>query len=310
MGTDVMIASMAVLMGAMGAGEAGGFASKTQDAAEASKRVFALIDHVPRIDPQADSGVTDFGEGCNIEFRNVKFVYPSRPKAVVLSKFQDSFRNGESVGLMGSTGCGKSTIIQMLGRFYDPVSGSVEINGHDLRTFDVATWRHSISAVLQEPSLFSGSVFDNIAYGVIDATKEEVERVARLASIHDEILGMEKGYDTDVGYKGRALSGGQKQRVALARGLLRKSRLLLLDEATSALDNATEANVMNGLAEYCEDHKTTIVSVAHRLTTIQNSDKIVLLDGGVVLERGSHKELMALDGHYAKRWEQYQAGMK
>jgi len=308
--TDVMIASMAVLMGAMGAGEAGGFASKTQDAAEASKRVFALIDHVPAIDPARDDGTSDFGDGCTIDFRNVKFVYPSRPKAVVLSHFEDQFKDGSSVGLMGSTGCGKSTIIQMLGRFYDPVAGSVEINGRDLRSFDVKTWRHSISAVLQEPSLFSGSVYDNICYGVPNATKEDVERVARLASIHDEILKMEKGYETDVGYKGRALSGGQKQRVAIARGLLRKPRLLLLDEATSALDNATEANVMSGLAEYCSEHKTTIVSVAHRLTTIQGSDKIVLLDAGVVLERGSHKELMELDGHYARRWEQYQAGMK
>jgi ATP-binding cassette subfamily B (MDR/TAP) protein 1 len=307
---EVMVASTAVLMGAFGAGEAGGFAGKSADAAEAAKRVFALIDHVPAIDPLSDEGTTDFGEGCTIAFRGVKFAYPSRPAATVLSNFEDRFADGASVGLMGSTGCGKSTIIQMLGRFYDPAAGAVEINGRDLRSFDVAAWRHSVSAVLQEPSLFSGSVYDNIAYGVPEATKAEVERVARLASIHDEILRMEKGYASDVGYKGRALSGGQKQRVAIARGLLRKPRLLLLDEATSALDNATEATVMAGLSEYCREHKTTVVSVAHRLTTIQGSDKIVLLDAGVVLERGSHTELMDLGGHYARRWEQYRAGME
>jgi ABC-type multidrug transport system fused ATPase/permease subunit len=123
--------------------------------------------------------------------------------------------------------------------------------------------------------------------------------------VHDEIAALEHGYATDVGYMGSALSGGQKQRVAIARGLLRKPRLLLLDEATSALDNATEARVMTGLAAYCADHRISVVSVAHRLTTIRNSDAILVLDGGVVLERGSHDELMSLGGHYAHRWKQY-----
>jgi len=305
---DVLIASMAVLMGAMGAGEAGGFAAKSQDAVRAAKRVFALIDHVPGIDPEKE-GEKEFGTGANIEFQGVKFVYPARPKAVVLRNFSDKIKHGQSVGLMGSTGCGKSTIIQLLGRFYDPAAGSVSINGVDLRTIDIKTWRSELSACLQEPSLFSGTVRDNIKYSRPDATDDEVEQVAKLASVHTDILAMQKGYDTEVGYKGRMLSGGQKQRVAIARALLRRPRLLLLDEATSALDNSTEANVMRGLDEYCRGHPTTIVSVAHRLTTIQQSDKIILLDAGIVLEEGSHEQLIALNGHYARRWEQYQAGM-
>jgi ATP-binding cassette subfamily B (MDR/TAP) protein 1 len=306
---DVLIASMAVLMGAMGAGEAGGFAAKTQDATNAAKRVFAMIDHTPGIDPSKE-GNTDIGPGATVAFDHVKFVYPARPKAVVLRSFTDKFNNGMSVGLMGTTGCGKSTIIQLLGRFYDPVAGAVTVNGQDLRSIDLLKWRSELSACLQEPSLFSGTILENIKYSRPDATEEEVFEVAKLASVHVDILAMEKGYETDVGYKGRMLSGGQKQRVAIARALLRRPKLLLLDEATSALDNATEANVMRGLEEFCRQHPTTIVSVAHRLTTIQNSDKIVLLDAGIVLEQGTHQQLMTLGGHYSKRYEQYQAGMQ
>jgi ATP-binding cassette subfamily B (MDR/TAP) protein 1 len=305
---DVLIAAMSVLMGAMGAGEAGGFAAKSQDAAAASRRVFAMIDHVPTIDPN-HQGSTDLGAGATLEFENVKFTYPARPKAVVLRQFTDRFANASTVGLIGTTGCGKSTIIQLLGRFYDPVSGAVNVNGHDLRSLDLRTWRSELSACLQEPSLFSGTILDNIKYSRPDATDDEVHEVAKLASIHTEVLAMQKGYETEVGYKGRMMSGGQKQRVAIARALLRRPRVLLLDEATSALDNATEANVMLGLEEYTRRSPMTIVSVAHRLTTIQNSDKIVLLDAGIVLEEGTHDELMAKDGHYAKRFQQYQAAM-
>lgn len=305
--SDVMIASMAILMGAMGAGEAGGFAAKAENAGMAAKKVFALIDRVPGITAGA-GGESDFGNGCSIDFNDVKFVYPSRPKAVVLKTFNNCFPNGHSIGLIGSTGCGKSTIINMLARFYDPAAGSIEVNGNDLRNIDLRAWRKHISIVSQEPSLFSGTVRDNIAYGIDGATSDDVERVAKAAFVHDDIMDMEKGYETDVGYKGRQLSGGQKQRVAIARAMLRTPRLLLLDEATSALDPATEAKVVQSILSYSKD--MTVVSVAHRLTTIQNSDKIVLLDAGVVLEQGSHSELMAKDGHYKKRYDQYQQGMR
>lgn len=307
---DVIIASMAVLMGAMGAGEAGGFAAKLNDAQIAAKRVFAIIDRKPQISADEAGGDTDLGDGCTIELSDVKFVYPARPKQTVLRKVDLSFENTAQNGLMGQTGCGKSTIIQLLARFYDPAAGSILVNGRPLRTIDLKTWRDNISIVLQEPSLFSGSVYDNIRYGRSEATAEQIHHAARLAQIHDDILQMPNGYATEVGYKGSALSGGQKQRVAIARGLLRQPRLLLLDEATSALDNATEARVLQGIIAAHAEHPMTVVSIAHRLTTIRHSDKIVLLDQGDIVEQGNHDALIALNGEYKTRWEMYQASIQ
>ncbi|KPI83119.1 p-glycoprotein [Leptomonas seymouri] len=206
---------------------------------------------------------------------------------------------------MGQTGCGKSTIIQMLARFYERRSGLITVNGKDLSMLDIEEWRRNISIVLQEPNLFSGTVRENIRYARSDATDEEVEEAARLAHIHHEIIKWPEGYDTEVGYKGRALSGGQKQRVAVARGLLRRPKLLLLDEATSALDNVTEAKVQEGIDTFREKYGVTTVSIAHRLTTIRHSDQIILLDSGHIVEQGSHDELMRLNGEYKTRWELY-----
>lgn len=298
----VMITTMAVMMGAMGAGEAGGFAAKLNDAQISSKRVFAVIDRTPSIDPY-ERGDEEIGDGCNVEFDDVKFIYPARPKQVVLKGLSAGFRSNTVNGLMGQTGCGKSTMIQMLARFYNPVDGDVRVNGKSLQDIDLQKWRENISIVLQEPNLFSGTIRENIRYSLPEATDEEIERAARLAHIHDDIQDMPNGYDTDVGYKGRALSGGQKQRVAIARGLLRKPKLLLLDEATSALDNATENKVQAGIEEAHRENPMTIVSIAHRLTTIRHANKILLLDEGEILEEGNHDELMALNGEYKIRWE-------
>lgn len=298
----VIITTMAVLMGAMGAGEAGGFAAKMADASIAAKRVFAVIDRKPDIDPY-DRGDMAIGNGCTIQFQDVQFVYPARPKQVVLKSLTAEFANKSSNGLMGQTGCGKSTTIQMLSRFYAPRKGKIIVNNKPLQDIDLQTWRENVSIVLQEPNLFSGTVRDNIRYSKLDATTEEIEHAARLACIHDDILDMPNGYDTDVGYKGRALSGGQKQRVAIARGLLRKPRLLLLDEATSALDNATETKVQQGIEQAFKETPMTVVSIAHRLTTIRDCNKILLLDEGEILEQGDHDALMALNGEYKVRWE-------
>ncbi|KPA82147.1 putative mitochondrial p-glycoprotein [Leptomonas pyrrhocoris] len=301
---EVVISSMSVLMGAMGAGEAGGFATKLADAEKATARVFSVIDRVPDVDPYS-RGDEELGEGCDINFRKVQFIYPARPKQVVLASVDLNFADSTTNGLMGQTGCGKSTIIQMLARFYDRRSGLITVNGKDISTLDIEEWRRNISIVLQEPNLFSGTVRENIRYARSDATDDEVEEAAKLAHIHHEIVKWPEGYDTDVGYKGRALSGGQKQRVAIARGLLRRPKLLLLDEATSALDNVTEAKVQKGIDAFQTKYGITTVSVAHRLTTIRNCDQIILLDTGHIIEEGNHDELMRLNGEYKTRWELY-----
>eukprot|EP00796_Vickermania_ingenoplastis_P007190 gene7191-5052_t len=301
---EVVTVASAILSGAQGAGEAGSFATKMVDASKSAYRVFSVIDRVPDVDVYADGADVE-GEGCQIDFNQVQFIYPARPKQVVFAQADFRFENGTSNGLMGQTGCGKSTIIQMLARFYPWRSGSIMVNGRSLPSIGIRQWRENISIVLQEPNLFRGSVRDNIRYARSDATDEEVQEAAKLAGIHEEVSGWPEGYDTDVGYKGRALSGGQKQRVAIARGLLRRPRLLLLDEATSALDNVTEAKVQANIEKFQAEHGMTTVSIAHRLTTIRNCDQIIVLDTGHIIESGNHDALMALNGEYRTRWELY-----
>ncbi|KOB70640.1 putative multidrug resistance protein, partial [Operophtera brumata] len=269
----------------------------------AGAQIFYLLDNVPLINPLADKGFKPSTANGNIELKKVVFHYPSRPSLPtnrvskqVLKGISLSVSRGKSVALVGQSGSGKSTVIQLIGRYYEVIDGSINIDGSDVRDVSVRWLRARIGLVGQEPVLFNVSVRENILYGRDEATHDEVIEAAKLANAHNFIVKLPKGYDTIVGERGASLSGGQKQRIAIARAVVRNPVVLLLDEATSALDTASEAEVQIALDKAAEG-RTTIV-VAHRLSTIRNVDVIYAMKDGEITESGSHEELMAKKGHY------------
>jgi ATP-binding cassette subfamily B protein len=211
---------------------------------------------------------------------------------------------GETVALVGETGAGKSTLIKLLSRFYDPDQGSVRVDGIDLRELDLPAYRHQLGYVPQEAFLFTGTVRDNIAYGRFDATNAEVEAAARAVGAHDVVAALPGGYLHELAERGRDLSAGQRQLLALARAELVDPAILLLDEATSNLDLLTEARVAAAMRRLTA-HRTTVL-IAHRLQTARTADRIFVLDGGAVAEVGSHDDLLAADGHYARMWRAFE----
>ena len=266
-----------------------------QRAAGATDRLFAVIDTIPTIrDPEAAIALPA-GKGA-IRFEGVSFVYPARRAQPVLTDVDLEVAPGEVVALVGPSGAGKSTVLSLLYRFYDVDAGRVLFEGVDVRQLRLADLRRSLAMVAQEPVLFSGTIRDNIAYGLDDASEADVVQAAKDAYAHDFVSGFPDGYDTVVGERGTKLSGGQKQRIALARALLANPRVLILDEATSNLDAESEAAVQAALARLMEG-RTTIV-VAHRLSTVRDADRIVVLDGARVVEVGRHDELMSRRGVY------------
>jgi ABC-type multidrug transport system fused ATPase/permease subunit len=266
-----------------------------QRAAGATERLFAVIDTVPDIrDPEVPIALPA-GKGA-IRFEGVSFAYATRRGQPVLVDVDLEVAPGEVVALVGPSGAGKSTILSLLFRFHDVDKGRVTFEGVDVRELPLAELRRSLAMVAQEPVLFSGSIRNNIAYGKDGATDAEIEAAARDAYAHDFITGFPDGYETMIGERGTKLSGGQKQRVALARALLANPRVLILDEATSNLDAESEAAVQAALARLMED-RTTII-VAHRLSTVRDADRIVVIDGARIVEQGCHDELMAKRGTY------------
>eukprot|EP00667_Euglena_gracilis_P000336 EG_transcript_336 len=302
---ELLKCSFALLMGAIGVGEVYAMAGDQAGAKLAAIRVYEMLDRVPPIDSVGNSGQPVTSLGGSASFSDVHFAYPSRPTVPILQGLNLAFQEGQRVAIMGSTGCGKSTIIALLMRYYDPSGGEVRPDGLNLRDLNLRSYRRWLGIVSQEPILFDDTVANNIRYGKPDATDEEVFEAARQAHIHDVICSLPDGYTTNVGAKGSQLSGGQKQRVAIARCIIRHPAVLLLDEATSALDNVSEREVQAALDHIVMTKRMTVITVAHRLSTIKNCNLIVIMDGGKVVEMGSHAELYALGGDYTRRYNQY-----
>ncbi|XP_063018132.1 bile salt export pump isoform X1 [Melospiza melodia melodia] len=281
-------------------GRASSYTPNYAKAKTSAARFFQLVDRIPKISVYSEKGEKWDDFKGSIEFLNCKFTYPSRPDIQVLKGLSISVKPGQTLAFVGSSGCGKSTSVQLLERFYDPEKGSVLIDGHDSKNVNVQFLRSKIGIVSQEPVLFDCSIADNIKYGsnTKEATMEKVIEAAQKAQLHDFVMSLPNKYETNVGAQGSQLSRGQKQRIAIARAIIRDPKILLLDEATSALDTESEKTVQAAL-DKAREGRTCIV-IAHRLSTIQNADIIAVMSQGLVIERGTHDELMAMEGAYWK----------
>ncbi|MEP6862868.1 MAG: ABC transporter transmembrane domain-containing protein [Deltaproteobacteria bacterium] len=268
-----------------------------QRAAGATDRLFAVIDTEPEIRDAATTTPLPVGRG-RIELEGVSFAYPARHEQTVLRDVSLKIEAGESIAVVGPSGAGKSTILALLYRFYDVDAGRVLFEGVDVRDLSLRDLRGALAMVAQEPVLFSGSIRTNIAYGKQGATDAEITQAAKDANAHDFITGFPEGYATVIGERGTKLSGGQKQRIALARALIANPRVLILDEATSNLDAESEAAVQTALARIMAD-RTTIV-IAHRLSTVRDADRIIVIENAQIVEQGAHDELMERRGSYRR----------
>jgi ATP-binding cassette subfamily B protein len=266
--------------------------SWTESSASATKRIFDILDHVSSVPEPAQPVHLDHVQG-RIEVRDVGFRYGNRE---VNRGINITIEPGQMVGLVGHSGSGKSTLVNLICRFYDVTEGSIRIDGVDIRSLPVAEYRGNIGLVLQEPFLFFGTIAENIAYGKPDATREQIIAAARAAHAHEFILRLPQGYDSIVGERGQGLSGGERQRISIARALLIDPRILILDEATASVDSETEKEIQKALDNLVQGRTT--IAIAHRLSTLQRADRLVVLDRGQVVEEGTHDALMARQGAY------------
>ncbi len=269
--------------------------TQIQEALGAIRRVYEIMETRPLIVDPENPVAFDQVQG-GIEFDHVSFGY--NKDIPVLKDVSLQVRPGEQVALVGPSGAGKSTVIQLVHRFFDVDAGTIRVDGHDIRDTELKTFLNHVALVPQETLLFGGTIRENILYGKLDATDEELDQAARFANAYDFIKDLDQGYDTVVGEKGIKLSGGERQRIAIARALLKNPKILILDEATSSLDNQSETLIQDALENLMQDRTTLII--AHRLSTVHNADRIIVLDKGRVVEVGNHKELIANEGLYYK----------
>jgi ABC-type multidrug transport system fused ATPase/permease subunit len=263
--------------------------SQLQKAVGATERVMEILDETPEDVNENDkhAGIKLKGD---VEFQEIVFAYPSRPEINVLNGISFKVNSGESVALVGHSGAGKSTIVSLILRFFNPVSGAILIDGKNANNFSLTALRNQMAIVPQDVLLFGGTIMENIAYAKPEATAQEIEQAARQANAHDFIMAFPEGYQTLVGERGVKLSGGQRQRIAIARAVLKNPAILILDEATSSLDSESERLVQEAL-ELLMKGRTTFI-IAHRLSTIRNADRIMVMDAGKIVESGRHEELM------------------
>ncbi|XP_038117776.1 multidrug resistance protein homolog 49 [Culex quinquefasciatus] len=304
---DVIKISEALIFGAWMLGQALAYAPNVNSAMLSAGRLSKLFDRIPKMhNPSSSYNPLFQNHDGGIQFSNVEFRYPTRPTVPILQGLNLEIKPGHTVALVGPSGCGKSTCIQLLLRYYDPEGGKVAVDGVATTDYQLGRIRAQMGLVSQEPILFDRTIAENIGYGdnSRDIPMPEIIEAAKLANIHEFIINLPKGYETSLGAKGAQLSGGQKQRIAIARALVRNPRILLLDEATSALDNQSEKIVQNALDHARKDR--TCIMIAHRLTTIQNADMICVIQNGVVVEKGTHDELMAHSKTYAKLYTMQQ----
>ena len=272
--------------------------STTQKAASGAKRIFEILDHVSSVPEPLNPVALPKVEG-RITLTDASFRYGNR---AVIKQLNLDIQPGEMIGLVGHSGSGKSTLVNLMCRFYDLSEGSIALDGVDIKQLKVADYRRHIGLVLQEPFLFFGTIADNIAYGLPDATREDIVAAARAAHAHEFILRMPQGYDSLVGERGQGLSGGERQRISIARALLINPRILILDEATSAVDTETEKEIQNALDNLVRGRTT--IAIAHRLSTLRKADRLVVMDKGLIVEEGTHDVLIESKGAY---WRLYEA---
>jgi ATP-binding cassette subfamily B protein len=261
----------------------------------AAERVFEVLDTDPDI-KEASKPVPMPEMRGDVTFEHVSFAYDKGKR--VLEEFDIHINAGEMIGLVGHSGAGKSTLINLLGRFYDVSEGTIKVDGVDIRQIRQEDFRHQLGIVLQEPYLFPGTIRDNIAYAKSDATTEEIMQAAKAANCHEFILKFPDAYDTQVGDRGQRLSGGERQRISIARAILHNPRILILDEATASVDTETEKQIQEAIARLIQGRTT--IAIAHRLSTLRNANRLIVMKEGRMVECGSHDELMELDGYYAK----------